>query len=313
MGALSASADCALRDVLLALADEAYDFVTPTPMTHARVLARDPTRRGQTLSDIFGWNLPFARDALDARLLDLLSAGDGLEARGDLFASRYRVARCAGHLFLHGAFPTSAPGAVFLGPDSYRFAAFLLRELRGALAGLRIVDIGAGAGVGALTAAACCENAKPILTDLNPNALRLACINAAAAGVKVQAVETDTLDDVSGALDVIVANPPYLADAAHRLYRDGGAEHGAHVSVKWTRAALNRLAPGGRFLLYTGSAIVAGKDPLRDVLNALAKAHDCTFAYDEIDPDAWSEELQAPAYADVDRIAIVTAIFRRPS
>jgi methylase of polypeptide subunit release factors len=311
MGALSASAECALREVLAALAGANYDFVTATPLTHARVLARAPSRRGVSLADIFGWNLAFERDAIEARLLDLLVAGEALEPRGDLFASRYRVARCADRLFLHSAFPTLATDAVFLGPDSYRFAAFLRRELRGSRAGLRIADIGAGAGVGALTAAACCPNAALTLTDLNPEALRLARINSAAAGVEVEAVETDTLEGVAGFFDVIVANPPYLADPAHRLYRDGGGEHGAHVSASWTRAALARLAPGGRFLLYTGSAIVSGADLLRAVLERLAQRGGCTFDYEEIDPDVWSEDLLRPDYADADRIAVVGAVFTR--
>lgn len=313
MGALAAPADRALRDLLAALAARAYGFVTPTPLTHARVLAREPHRTAKSLADIFGWNVPFARNALDADLFELLVAADALEARGDLFVSRYRVARCAGLLFLHSSFPTLAAESVFFGPDSYRFAAFLRRALQDAGAELRIADIGAGAGVGALVAATCCAGAALTLTDINPHALRLARINAAAAGVDVKTVQTNGLDDVAGAFDVIVANPPYLADASHRLYRDGGTGHGGQVSVDWTRAALARLAPRGRFLLYTGSAIIASADPLRDHLAELAHGHGCAFECEELDPDVWSEELQTEAYADVDRIAVIGACFTRAS
>jgi methylase of polypeptide subunit release factors len=313
MGALETPADRALRDLLAALAARDYAFVTPTPLTHARVLARQPGRMARTLVDIFGWNLPFARGVLDADLFERLEAADALDSRSDGFTCRYRVARCAGRLFLHSAFPTLAADAVFFGPDSYRFAAFLRREMQDARSGLRIADIGAGSGVGALSAAAQCAGASLTLTDLNPHALRLARINAAAAGIEVETVQTSGLDDVAGAFDLIIANPPYLADSSHRLYRDGGAGRGGWMSVEWTRAALARLAPRGRFLLYTGSAIIAGADPLRDQLAALAQANCCAFAYEEIDPDVWSEELQTEAYADVDRIAVIGACFTRPS
>lgn len=313
MGALTGGVECALRDVLRALDAEGYAFTTPAPLDHARVLAREPERQARTAADIFGWNLPFAPEAIGPDLFDLLRAAHAVEARGDLFVSRYRVARCANQLFFHGAFPTLAVDSVFFGPDSYRFAAFLRRELQDASPGLRIADIGTGAGVGALAAAACCANAALTLTDLNPHALRLARINADVAGVAIETAQVSALDGVSGPFDVIVANPPYLVDAAHRLYRDGGAEHGAHVSLEWTRAALARLAPGGRFLLYTGSAIVAGADPLRAQLAALAQTHACAFAYEEIEPDVWREELVNEAYANVDRIAVVGATFTRPA
>lgn len=310
MGALSAP-DQALADLLAALEEQAYAFVTTTPLTHARMLARRSGQEGRTLADIFGWSLPFARGALDERLFGFLIAAEALERVGTLYACRYRVSRCSERLFLHSAFPTLAPDAVFFGPDSYRFAAFLRRELQTAPSGLRIADIGTGSGVGGLTAARYCADAAITLTDLNPHALRLARINAAAAGVQVEAVGSDGLREASGAFDRIIANPPYLMDAAHRLYRDGGAACGGHVALEWTAGALERLSPRGQFLLYTGSAIVAGADPLRNRLAELAHTHNCAFACEEIDPDVWSEELQTPAYEHVDRIAILGARFTR--
>ena len=37
----------------------------------------------------------------------------------------------------------------------------------------------------------------------------------------------------------------------------------------------------------------------------------CTMAYREIDPDVFGEELERPAYRDVERIAAIGAVFRR--
>ena len=78
-------------------------------------------------------------------------------------------------------------------------------------------------------------------------------------------------------------------------------------------ASLAALRPGGRLILYTGSAIVAGEDELRGVLEEMAGSRGMALRYREIDPDVFGEELENPEYRDVDRIAVVAAIVTRPS
>ena len=73
-------------------------------------------------------------------------------------------------------------------------------------------------------------------------------------------------------------------------------------------AAAERLAPGGRLILYTGSAIVAGQDRLHAALASALATRGCMLRYREIDPDVFGEELAGPLYAEVDRIALVAAI-----
>src|SRR3546814_7234179 len=87
-----------------------------------------------------------------------------------------------------------------------------------------------------------------------------------------------------------MANPPYITDAAHRLYRDGGGMHGAEISMEMARAAVERLAPEGRFILYTGSAIIDGHDFVRASLEQIAASNNCQLRYWEIDPDVFGEE-----------------------
>jgi methylase of polypeptide subunit release factors len=115
----------------------------------------------------------------------------------------------------------------------------------------------------------------------------------------------------SGAIDLAVANPPYIIDEDGPAYRNGGDCHGAALSIEMVSAVLPRLAQDGRLVLYTGSAIVSGRDELRPVLARQAKALGCTLDYAEIDPDVFGEELVREVYADVDRIAVVSAIFTR--
>jgi methylase of polypeptide subunit release factors len=299
--------------LLAALKAVGYRFVAPTPLTHARVIARRPL--AQDVRDILGWSLPFRPDVADQHLLALLDAAGALEsAAGGAFKSKFRVASSDGDLFLHSAFPTTQHDAVFFGPDSYRFAAFVRAELPGLGPRRRAVDIGAGSGVGAVAAARSLglgDGVEPpprtiVLTDINPAALELAQANLAAAAplaAEIEYLVSDGLDDVAFTPDLIIANPPYIADPAHRAYRDGGGMHGGEASLAWARAAAQRLQRGGAFLLYTGSAIVDGRDELKQALLSALSGFDVN--YREIDPDVFGEELEREDYADVERIAVV--------
>ncbi len=147
------------------------------------------------------------------------------------------------------------------------------------------------------------------MTDLNPKALAFAGINARHAGRAIEARLGHDLAGHVGGVDLAMANPPYIVDPAGRAYRDGGAMHGAEISLAMTRAALGALRPGGRFILYTGSAIVSGADALKGELETLAQAYRLPLRYRELDPDVFGEELDNPGYEDVDRIAVVAAAF----
>lgn len=305
----------ALRRLLRYLGEAGYTFVTPTPASHARVLARQPGRVGISREDILGWSLPFAVGSIDPQLERILAEANVLaREEGGLFRSRIRVSSVHGHLFIHSAFPTTAEDSVFLGPDSYRFADLIRRELKAVPqpAGSVIVDIGTGAGVGAVAAADLVEDPVVIGTDLNPQALALASINCNEAGYPLIAHHGRDLAGLSGGMDLALANPPYVIDPAGRTYRDGGGMRGAEVSIAMTRAALSSLRAGGRFILYTGSAIVGGRDGLKDELCRMARGR-FSLRYKELDPDVFGEELETPGYEDVDRIAVVAAIFERAS
>jgi hypothetical protein len=71
---------------------------------------------------------------------------------------------------------------------------------------------------------------------------------------------------------------------------------------------VRRLEPRGRLILYTGSAIVEGRDALREALEREVAALGGSLRYCELDPDIYGEELAKPAYADVERIAAVGAV-----
>ena len=315
----------ALVALLQKVAASHYHFITPTPVTHQRMLTqREPI--GTTLRDIFGWNLPFAPDAIAPDLLATMNQASILQSSGSLLRSTVRIATLDDDVFLHSAYPTTQDAAVFFGPDSYRFARFIREAVQAAdwdigttAAGdpLRILDVGCGSGVGGIVAAHQFDHAgiplSVTMNDISPLALDYTAINAQVAGVPVMLAQGDALSAVAGEYDLIISNPPYLDDAAARTYRHGGARLGRALSVRIAEQALARLAPGGNLLLYTGVAIVEGVDPFLAELLPLLREADYAWSYDEIDPDIFGEELTRPIYAHADRIAAVGLTVHRKS
>jgi SAM-dependent methyltransferase len=318
----AAPRDAALLDLGKALQAAHYRHVTVTPATHARVL-RHPAGPGPaSLADVFGWSRPFRQADLPPDVLALARSAGVLRADGDGWRSLLRVSSLGGELYFHSAYPTSAENAIFFGPDTYRFVRALRAELgagssrhAGGHAVKRAVDIGCGAGPAAIAIALHAPGAEVLALDINDDALRITGVNAALAGAaNVRPLRSDLLTAVDGQFDLIVANPPYLLDPCERAYRHGGGELGAGLSVDIVQASLGRLAPGGRLLLYTGVAIVAGADPFLARITPMLDAAGVRWDYEEIDPDVFGEELDEAGYGRPERrVERIAAVWLRVS
>lgn len=297
------TSDDALIELARALQRAHYQFTTVTPETHARV-ERRAARLGagvaRDLRDVFGWNRPFAPELLPSAMLATMQEADVVAREGDLLRSRVRFASLGGQLLVHSAFPTHDADSVFFGPDTYRFCALLSRWAPPARL---LVDIGCGTGAGGLSLSTRAQ--RVVLSDIAPRALRFARINARIQGLHVEVVQSDVLAEISEAPDLIIANPPYMRDAGGRIYRDGGGAHGEGLALRILREGLERLAPGGTLVLYTGAAIVAGSDTFLEAARPVLSASGLAYEYEELDPDVFGDELEQPHYEDVERIAAV--------
>jgi methylase of polypeptide subunit release factors len=292
---------------------ESYQFVTTTPASHERVMLRNTANAQVSARDIFGWNKPFKASSVDAQLLSLIQAADICIEDSGLFKSKVRFSSLDNHLFMHSAYPTLDPDAIFFGPDSYRFA----RLLKKTIACFptrhynRIADIGTGSGVGGVVATSCLQHSyqELILADVNPKALAYAKINATLAATDhVSFCQSDLYSKIKAPLDLIIANPPYLADAEARVYRHGGGEFGSLLSTRIVLEGLPLLSDGGTMILYTGSTIVDGVDTFFASIQGALMDAQFSYNYEEIDPDAFGEELVKEAYSHADRIAIVSLV-----
>lgn len=304
--------------VLRQVAAAGYRFTAVTPLTHQRVLARRGREPGATLRDIFGWNLAFEAHALPPALLADMEHAGLVRRTGTLLRSTVRIASLGDDVFFHSAYPTVEENAVFFGPDTSRFARFVLQALTGRKAQqrARVLDVGCGSGAGGVAVArglaATGTPAHVFMNDINPLALQYAAVNAQAAGVPVTLAQGDALSAVEGDFDLIVSNPPYLDDAAQRAYRHGGTRLGRALSARIATESLKRLAPGGQLLLYTGVAMVDGEDPFLAEMRPLLEGSGFEWSYAEIDPDVFGEELERAVYAHIDRIAAVGLVVTRP-
>jgi methylase of polypeptide subunit release factors len=306
----SAAAPAALFELGQALKRAGYRHVTVTPATHRRVARRGAPRRPATLADVFGWSRPLRDGDLAPPLMALMRAADVLLPDvllpdGDGWRCSVRASTLDGQLYFHSAYPTEDENAVFFGPDTYRFLRALGPELA-ARGVARAADIGCGAGAAAIAIALRWPQAEVLALDINADALRMTALNAALAGAgNVAPRHSDLLDGVDGKFDLIVANPPYLLDPGERAYRHGGGELGAGLSGRIVAAALERLAPNGRLLLYTAVAMVDGVDPFLARITPVLERAGVKWEYEEIDPDVFGEELDEAQYHSAERIAAV--------
>lgn len=133
----------------------------------------------------------------------------------------------------------------------------------------RIVDVGTGSGAIALALATELPQATVLATDISADALEVARENAERLGLRerVKFVQADLLEPLAsrpGSVDLIVSNPPYVAEddpaleSDVRRYEPGVAlfapEAGLGTIRRLLPQAARALGPGGAFLMEFGSA-----------------------------------------------------------
>lgn len=128
----------------------------------------------------------------------------------------------------------------------------------------RLLDVGTGSGVIALSLAARFPDARITATDISEDALALARENAERLGLtnRIEFVRSDLLLYVNHVYDLIVANLPYVAvrergALSREVLRDPeialfGGERGDEIMRRLIEAAPAHLRPGGLLALELG-------------------------------------------------------------
>jgi release factor glutamine methyltransferase len=169
-------------------------------------------------------------------------------------------------------------------PETEILVEFALKAIRKrASPANRLIDVGTGSGVLAITFALECPDLEIVASDISVAALDLARENAEKQQVagRIQWLESDLLDSVPGQFDFLVANLPYIPSAELSglarevqhdppLALDGGAD-GLAIVRRLVRQAPKVLARDAFLILELGLGQAApvtellGEQKFRDI------------------------------------------------
>ena len=145
------------------------------------------------------------------------------------------------------------PDVLIPRPDTETLVAAALTRIR---ADARVHDLGTGSGAIALAIASERPDAHIVASDIDPRCVALCRHNAERLGLHVETRLADRFDGISGRFDVVVSNPPYVANDDDHLQRGdlrfepplalrGGATSGLDFIAALVREAPQHIKPGG--------------------------------------------------------------------
>jgi release factor glutamine methyltransferase len=149
-------------------------------------------------------------------------------------------------------------------PETEELVELLVSDFRLQGSEPRILDVGTGSGVIALSLAGRVPEAKIVATDISDDALDLAMENATRLDLtaRVQFVKSNLFEGLVERFDLIVANLPYIAMAdrtslSREVLRDPevalfGGDHGDELIRRLVAGAPEKLVPGGLLALEIG-------------------------------------------------------------
>ena len=148
-------------------------------------------------------------------------------------------------------------------PETEELVELLIAKCEMRIANPKMVDVGTGSGVIALSLAAKFPEAEVYAVDISDDALALARENAARLGLeRVHFQKSDLLESLPERFDLIVANLPYISmQDRHLLAREVlhdpevalfGGPSGDELVRKLIEQAPTHLKPGGLLALEIG-------------------------------------------------------------
>ena len=147
------------------------------------------------------------------------------------------------------------PGVLVPRPESELLVEAVLKNIEGRSGAVSVVDLGAGSGALTLAIATEAPQSHVIAVEKDPAAAEWLRRNVARISEDVRILECDVADALDGVkCDVVIANPPYIADG-QELPRDvvehepaaalfGGAT-GMELPTRFIEAAARLLKSGG--------------------------------------------------------------------
>jgi release factor glutamine methyltransferase len=212
-----------------------------------------------------GWDL--ARWLSDQLLPAPAGFTEGLAAWVARRAAREPVAYIVGRREFYGRTYRVTPDVLIPRPETELIVDAALGAIaaRPGEAGVDILDVGTGSGCLAITLALECPGARLAATDISAGALEVAAGNARAHGVvgRIAFRHEALVGGRARAYDLIVSNPPYVAEADRaslpadvREFEPAAALFGGPDGLEVIRALLpeaaRALRPGGVVIMEIG-------------------------------------------------------------
>ena len=154
------------------------------------------------------------------------------------------------------------PGVLVPRPESELLVDAVLTHIKNLPAPVSVIDLGAGSGALALAIATEAPDTRVIAVENSPEAIYWLKKNVSVIAENVRVVEGDVAEVLTGIkCDVVIANPPYIADSAD-LPRDVasfephaalfGGVSGMELPRKFISAASRLLKPTGVLVIEHG-------------------------------------------------------------
>jgi release factor glutamine methyltransferase len=200
-----------------------------------------------------GWLLAHDTDEIAAGVQEAYAAACRRRAKGE------PLAYIVGHKEFHGLNLKVDARVLVPRPDTETLVDWAI-EIAQDFDAPRVIDLGTGSGAIALAIKKACPHAAVAATDVSAGALEVARGNAARHSLDVAFRQASWLDGIQGPFDVIVSNPPYIAEGDEHLAALGhepataltsGAD-GLDAIRTLVAQAPARLAAGGWLLLEHG-------------------------------------------------------------
>ena len=168
------------------------------------------------------------------------------------------------------------PGVLVPRPDSEVLIASAIEHFEGSAGPSRIIDLGTGPGTLLLAALDIWPGATGVGIDVSRRAMSYAAANARRLGLEARAklLSGNWSDGIDERFDLILCNPPYVADGAElgrgvREYEPDEAlfagEHGLDAYIALAPQLPRLLSKGGL------AAVEIGQDQVGDVTRLLAR------------------------------------------
>lgn len=145
--------------------------------------------------------------------------------------------------------------------DSYFFQKFVRRYATG-----RVLDVGTGSGIQALTAMGVPSVREVVALDINPKAVEALKQEIEKRKLrKIKAVKSDLFEAVEGSFNVVIFNPPYLPqDKGIEDKAIYGGKKGWEISERFFKDVSNHLFPDGIVLFLFSS--LTNKQKIEEIL-----------------------------------------------